>query len=96
MLDDSVLTAWAMMMQYYLAFSQNDSIIVFPVDLLKNYSGISLQEREYQNVRYFTKQFAGGFSIFRLVDQKPKILLFPIIKYAHFTLGVVIIKRDID
>lgn len=40
MLDDSILSAWSMLMQYYLASTLNDDIIVFTVDLIKYYAGL--------------------------------------------------------
>lgn len=50
MLDDSTLSAWAVLMQYLLAQTHNDNIIVYALDLFKYYTGIYFKDRKYKSV----------------------------------------------
>ena len=64
MLDDSTISAWSVLMNYYLSYTKTDHIILFPLDLMKYYAGISLKERKYDSIKSYTKHLNGKFSIF--------------------------------
>jgi hypothetical protein len=42
MLDDSIISSWSMIMRHYLAYKKKDDVIVFSIDLIKYYAGLSL------------------------------------------------------